>query len=72
MSNQDFWTRRFYEHMADAKADVTKIKEFIDNDLELSVEQVSRFDIGHAKLFADRLNEIARLVDSLKKRREEE
>lgn len=72
MTMQDFWTKRFHEHMDAAKADAAKIKEFIDNDLELSEEQVSRFDIGHAKMFADHLHKVAQLVDSLKKRREEE
>ena len=71
MAMQDFWTKRFYEYMDAAKADAATIKEFIDNDIELTEDQVSRFDLGHAKMFADELHRIAQLVAKLKERRKE-
>lgn len=66
MTNQELWTKRFTDVMDGAKADAATIKDFIDNDLGVCVEQASRWDIGHAKVLAEKLHAVVRLIDHLK------
>ena len=66
MTNQEIWTKRFTDIVAGAKADAAMIKDFIDGDLGLCAERVNRFDIGHAKVLAEKLHAVVSLIYHLK------